>query len=65
MDTMLKLSSVKKKMRNKPKGQRLYNFFYGDASLLTPAQISDIERIVDKEYQDTKQFLQEAKNEVV
>ena len=52
-------------MRNKPKGQRLYNFFYGDASLLTPAQISDIERIVDKEYQDTKQFLQEAKNEVV
>lgn len=61
MATMLKLAAVKKKMRKKPQGQRLYDFFKGDASLLSPAQIEDVERIVDADYEKTKAFITDAK----
>lgn len=58
---MLKLAAVKKKMKKKPKGQRLYDFFTGQTQLLTPHQIDEVERIIDADYQNTKEFLKEAR----
>lgn len=61
---LLKISSIKKKMKVKPPGQSLYNFFGGELKWLTSAQITDIERIIDKDYETTKKYLIAAKEKI-
>ncbi len=61
MDTILNLNAIKKKMRTKPKGQRLYAFFDASPLSLTARQVDDVEKIVDKGYKEAKQYLLAAK----
>lgn len=61
MATIFKLATIKRKMKSKPKGQRLNNFFNGAYEDLTPAQRQQVEAIIDKEYLETKKMFTEAK----
>lgn len=61
MATIFKLALVHRKMKSKPKGQRLNDFFNGAYSQLSPAQIDQAEAIIDKEYLKAKEIFSKAK----
>lgn len=61
MDTLLNMAAIKAKMTDKPKGQRLYYFFYGEGKMLSASQVTEVQKIIDEDYKKTKAFLKEAK----
>lgn len=60
MVPIIKISAVKRQMKDKPSAQRLYTFFYEGDTTLTKAQIKDIKKIVDREYKKLTAYLDEA-----
>ena len=42
------LSAIKSKMKDQPRGQRIYAFFDGDFSKLSARQIAEMEKIINK-----------------
>lgn len=63
MSEMLNISRIKTKMTDKPIGQKLYLFFYGDKKMLTRKQIKEVKNIVAKEHKKTMDFLESAMSE--
>ncbi len=61
MATIFKLAQIERKMKSKPKGQRLNDFFNGAYSQLSAAQIKQAEEIIDNEYAKAKKLFNEAK----
>lgn len=57
MDLMVNVTTIHNKMKDKPKGQKLYHFFYGAAGALTKAQVKEVRKIVAEENQRTIKFL--------
>lgn len=60
MEHILNLASVEKKMKDKPKGQRLYHFFWGTSSVLTYEQIKEIKKIATAEHRKMDRYLNAA-----
>lgn len=63
MSDLFNVSAIKNKMKDKPKGQRLYDFFYGtDRSVLTKDQIREMRRLLITDHKKTLKFLDDAIN---
>jgi DNA primase len=58
------LSAIKSKMKDKPRGQRIYAFFEGDYTKLTPRQISQMEKIIAKGHEKALAVIKKAKSEI-
>lgn len=63
MDHILNIQAIKRKMKKKPQGQRLHNFFLGANTLLTKEEITEIERIIEKENKRVAKYLESAKSQ--
>ena len=61
MEHIINVSAVGDKMKQRPKGQRLYHFFLGVPSQLTKKEVSEIKKILKKEHQKTIQFIDSVK----
>lgn len=59
---ILKLSEITRKMKSRPRGQKIYQFFSGDVGALSKSQIRDIEKILQKDYDKTMNYLDKAKS---
>lgn len=57
---MTNISKIKKQMKDKPEGQKLYHFFYGDRRALSKKQIKEVKKIVIKDHEETIEMLDEA-----
>lgn len=60
MDHLLNLRAIFKRMKDKPKSQRLYNFFWGASKHLEPEQIKDIKKILLADHKKVISFLDKA-----
>lgn len=64
MDHIVNVNAIKRKMKLKPQGQRLHNFFIGATTFLTIEQVNEIEVIVKEENKRTLEFLKSAKRQI-
>ena len=55
------LNALKRKMKRKPPGLRLYNFFLGADTILTKQEIADLERVISEENKRLAKYLEAAK----
>lgn len=60
MEHILNLRSIVRKMKEKPKSQRMYYFFWGTPNQLSVDQMKDIKSIVEKEHRQMVLFLDKA-----
>ncbi len=58
---LLNIAAIKAKMKNPPAGQKIYQFFSGNTSVLRKSQVAEIERIVESGNKKTMRFLSTAK----
>ena len=56
------LSAIKSKMKQKPRGQRIYAFFEGDYAKLTPSQINQMEKIIAKGHESALAVIKKARS---
>lgn len=57
MRTILNLTSIKEKMKNKPKGQNIYMFFKGAKSVLSDEEKSELLDIIESNNKDVVEFI--------
>lgn len=55
------LSAIKSKMKDQPRGQRIYAFFDGDFSKLSVRQIAQMEKIIAKGHEKALAVIEKAK----
>lgn len=61
MSKFLTIAALKEKMTDKPKAQRLYDFFGPDPFAITDKQINEAEKIIDKDYAARKKHISKAR----
>ena len=61
MDHIISIRAVQKKMKHKPKGQRLYHYFLGVPNQLSEAEAAEVKKIIESENNKTIKFLDKVK----
>lgn len=60
MEHILNVRAIVKKMKVKPKSQRIYHFFWGTTDLLDIEQMKDMKKIIEKEHTQLMSFIDKA-----
>lgn len=63
MEPLAKISLIRKRMKNKPVAQRIYNFFGGEEeNIINLKQMKEVKKIIDADYKITSEFIDNAIN---